>query len=376
MENTLTVFNEENILGKAFKIYGTIEEPLFLAKDVASWIEHKRARDMIQVVDEDERMRLVTATSGGDQEAWFLTEYGLYEVLMQSRKPIAKQFKKEIKEILKNLRLKGVVIMDYAAEEAIDFEKKFGKYRIRKTFTESQNLQKDWKQLKELSKAENKAKRLTGKDRIKLYNIAFAAVLDRLNSGLTELRGSELMALQEMLTDIKSDTLELSNRVNGGKKADLTKRLAATKEQLEEAYEYIESIAPDAEEYICLDLHGFTVNKQYEPDITEYGLVRTDYSGKPKLRKTEVYKKWIANFNKEMDKLDLKDIDFSNGIDVYLYFDHRQKFDCHNFHKSFFDAFSNYFGVDDKNFHLKNCDTNDYVNSYEDGKIYFCIRER
>lgn len=36
MENTLTVFNEENILGKAFKIYGTIEEPLFLAKDVAS----------------------------------------------------------------------------------------------------------------------------------------------------------------------------------------------------------------------------------------------------------------------------------------------------------------------------------------------------
>lgn len=246
---------------------------------------------MIQVVDEDERMRLVTATSGGDQEAWFLTEYGLYEVLMQSRKPIAKQFKKEIKEILKNLRLKGVVIMDYAAEEAIDFEKKFGKYRIRKTFTESQNLQKDWKQLKELSKAENKAKRLTGRDRIKLYNIAFAAVLDRLNSGLTELRGSELMALQEMLTDIKSDTLELSNRVNGGKKADLTKRLAATKEQLEEAYEYIESIAPDAEEYICLDLHGFTVNKQYEPDITEYGLVRTDYSGKPKLRKTEVYKK-------------------------------------------------------------------------------------
>ncbi|WP_300854391.1 BRO family protein, partial [uncultured Clostridium sp.] len=33
--------------------------------------------------------------------SWFLTEDGLYEVLMQSRKPIAKAFKKEVKKILK-----------------------------------------------------------------------------------------------------------------------------------------------------------------------------------------------------------------------------------------------------------------------------------
>lgn len=38
---------------------------------------------------------------------WFLTEDGLYEVLMQSRKPIAKAFKKEVKKILKELRTKG-----------------------------------------------------------------------------------------------------------------------------------------------------------------------------------------------------------------------------------------------------------------------------
>lgn len=31
---------------------------------------------------------------GQNREAWFLTEYELYEVLMQLRKPIAKQFKK------------------------------------------------------------------------------------------------------------------------------------------------------------------------------------------------------------------------------------------------------------------------------------------
>lgn len=36
-----------------------------------------------------------------------LTEDGLYEVLMQSRKPIAKQFKKGVKAILKEIRTKG-----------------------------------------------------------------------------------------------------------------------------------------------------------------------------------------------------------------------------------------------------------------------------
>ena len=48
-------------------------------------------------------------TPGGYQQVWFLTENGLYEVLMQSRKPIAKEFKKGIKKILKELRLNGVV---------------------------------------------------------------------------------------------------------------------------------------------------------------------------------------------------------------------------------------------------------------------------
>ena len=38
---------------------------------------------------------------------WFLTEDGLYEVCMQSRKPIAKQMKKQIKEYLKNIRKTG-----------------------------------------------------------------------------------------------------------------------------------------------------------------------------------------------------------------------------------------------------------------------------
>ncbi|MFQ9516729.1 MAG: phage antirepressor [Eubacterium sp.] len=109
MNNELKVINEQEVLGKQFKIYGTVDEPLFMAKDVAEWIDYSQSNTshMIATIDEDEKVRKNITTPGGAQEAWFLTEDGLYEVLMQSRKPIAKQFKKKVKEILKSIRKNG-----------------------------------------------------------------------------------------------------------------------------------------------------------------------------------------------------------------------------------------------------------------------------
>ena len=116
--NELKVLNEQEVLGKQFKVYGTAEEPLFLAKDVAEWIEYDTSsvHKMLANVDDDEKVRKNVPTLGGTQESWCLTENGLYEVLMQSRKPIAKQFKKEVKEILKTIRKHGI----YATDNVID----------------------------------------------------------------------------------------------------------------------------------------------------------------------------------------------------------------------------------------------------------------
>ena len=61
---------------------------------------------MVSRVDEDEKLKCLLSTSGQRREMWFLTEDGLYEVLMQSRKPIAKAFKKEVKQNIKSHRLK------------------------------------------------------------------------------------------------------------------------------------------------------------------------------------------------------------------------------------------------------------------------------
>lgn len=119
--NELKIIDERKVLEKDFKIYGTVEEPLFLAKDVANWIEYSESNvsKLVSLVDENERVRNIITTLGGNQEAWFLTEDGLYEVLMQSRKPIAKAFKREVKEILKSIRKHGAYMTPQTLEKAI-----------------------------------------------------------------------------------------------------------------------------------------------------------------------------------------------------------------------------------------------------------------
>jgi len=108
------------ILDKRIRVFGTPEDPLFLARDVAEWIDYSKRPDgsykldrMLQSVDEDEKTKIFypAYNKGGvlqaNTEYWFLTEDGLYEVLMQSRKPKAKEFKKEVKKILKSIRKTG-----------------------------------------------------------------------------------------------------------------------------------------------------------------------------------------------------------------------------------------------------------------------------
>ena len=112
--------NEVTLMGKTFNVYGTVEEPLFRAKDVADWIEHSDVHKMVQSVDEDEKVRNNIPTLGGNQEAWFLTENGVYEVLMLSRKPVAKEFKKEVKKMLHALRTKKATLMPTNFADALE----------------------------------------------------------------------------------------------------------------------------------------------------------------------------------------------------------------------------------------------------------------
>ena len=88
---------------------------------MAEWINYSKSNvsKLVDVVDENEKVRNIITTPGGAQESWFLTEDGLYEVLMQSRKPIAKAFKKEVKEILKSIRKHGAYMTEETLQAAL-----------------------------------------------------------------------------------------------------------------------------------------------------------------------------------------------------------------------------------------------------------------
>ena len=79
-------------------------EPYFVATDVIKILGLTNTTVALSRLDDDERSKFNLGRQG---ETWFLTEDGLYEVLMQSRKPQAKQFKKGVKEILKSIRRTG-----------------------------------------------------------------------------------------------------------------------------------------------------------------------------------------------------------------------------------------------------------------------------
>ena len=75
--NNLMIFEERQVLGKDFKIYGTKENPYFLAKDVSKWIDHTDTSKMLKSIDEEEKVKNIVRTLGGNQEMWFLTEDGI-----------------------------------------------------------------------------------------------------------------------------------------------------------------------------------------------------------------------------------------------------------------------------------------------------------
>lgn len=109
----LMVIDERVVFEKNFRVYGDFENPLFLARDVAEWIEHSNVTIMLNGIDNTEKIVIKIPSNNSlvglqsNTEYTFLTEDGLYEVLMLSRKPIAKEWKKKVKEILKEIRKTG-----------------------------------------------------------------------------------------------------------------------------------------------------------------------------------------------------------------------------------------------------------------------------
>ncbi|PEM58649.1 BRO family protein [Bacillus toyonensis] len=116
--NQLQVFNNEEFGQVRTMVQG--EDVWFVAKDVCDVLEIKNHRTSISILDEDEKGVHSMDTLGGIQQLQTINESGLYSLVLRSRKPQAKAFKKWVtSEVLPSIRKHGAYMTDQALEQAV-----------------------------------------------------------------------------------------------------------------------------------------------------------------------------------------------------------------------------------------------------------------
>lgn len=79
----------------------------FKASDIGKILELQNIRASITNFDEDEKGVKEIDTRGGKQEVTFLTEIGVYRLIMKSNKPIARPFQKWVCNVIKTINSTG-----------------------------------------------------------------------------------------------------------------------------------------------------------------------------------------------------------------------------------------------------------------------------
>lgn len=346
-QNNIITFNNE-LFGQVRAI--TINnESYFIGKDVAEALGYKDTDQAVRkhVDDEDKLSRRID----GSRNMTVINESGVYSLIFGSKLDSAKAFKRWVtSEILPTLRRSGVVVLEHAEPEAIDYQAKYGKYRIRKTFTESTDIRATYEEYASLSKIERDAHRIDNKDRIRNCKAILDVIETKIANDITTMRGSEVLALRELALDIQADITKLHNKRNSGIKSAQTKKI----QQLEEQAVHEE----DDAEYFLINKHPFTNNCLY--DYVPGG--RT---------KSVAYRGWINNLHlEEYLPAEYPSLDTTKPMKITLLYGHMPKFDTVNFEKSIIDQVSNYYGFDDKLIKSATQELHSYVDNYQEGYIY------
>lgn len=83
-------------------------EPWFVAADVCKVLGLSKVSMAIKSLDADEKGVSTVSTPGGDQQVSIINESGLYSLILRSRKPEAKRFKRWVtSEVLPTIRKTG-----------------------------------------------------------------------------------------------------------------------------------------------------------------------------------------------------------------------------------------------------------------------------
>ena len=104
--DTVKTFVNENL--GAVRVVADESGEWFVAKDVCDILEIANHRNACSRLDDDEKGVRLTDTLGGKQEILYVNEYGLWQLVLGSRKPQAKEFKRWLThEVIPAIRKNG-----------------------------------------------------------------------------------------------------------------------------------------------------------------------------------------------------------------------------------------------------------------------------
>lgn len=119
--NEIQTFNNPEF-GTVRAVRGDDGEPMFVAKDVCAALGLGNSRQALARLDDDEKGVISTDTPGGEQQMQAVNEPGLYVLVLSSRKPEARAFKRWVThEVLPALRRDGgyMVARDETPEQTM-----------------------------------------------------------------------------------------------------------------------------------------------------------------------------------------------------------------------------------------------------------------
>jgi Prophage antirepressor len=119
MKNKLQVFENENF-GKV-RVVEINGVPWFVGKDVTDILGYTNpSKALRDHVDDEDKLNNKSLSSLGQRGGWIINESGLYSLMLQSKLPTAKRFKRWVtSEILPSIRQHGAYVTDEVLEAAM-----------------------------------------------------------------------------------------------------------------------------------------------------------------------------------------------------------------------------------------------------------------
>lgn len=92
--------------GGCLDVYSSVDVPIFKVLDVACMIGYSSGNSwsLLELCEKDEQLKLPVVVAGQRRYVSFVTELGLYNILAQSRMPLARKWRRIVHEELIRLR--------------------------------------------------------------------------------------------------------------------------------------------------------------------------------------------------------------------------------------------------------------------------------